>query len=134
MNRARHGATILEATAALMLLGAIAAGMGHALRLTARQQQTAQRQTIAQIEAANLADRVAAMRFDDVMPDRLAGLSLSAEARAALPDAELKFDVATRPTPTFCKRVAVEVGWQGQSDARSRVRFTVWRFPTEGGP
>ena len=85
MIQLRRGATILEAVVALGVLATAVSGATQVLLLSAQQRQSADRLLTAQLETANVLERVAAMRYAEVTPESMRGLKLSSEAQGALP-------------------------------------------------
>ena len=133
MSGKRRGTTLLEATLALCLLAAAFATTAQMLTVCARQRQTADRQFAAQLEATNVAERIATMRYDDITPQALQAMTLTPETQAALPDCRLTVectDVAVPDLPH--KRIAIEVAWPTVSDPRRAIHLTTWKYAPPG--
>jgi hypothetical protein len=82
-------------------------------------------------EASNLMEQVTARPFDAVTIEALKGLTLSAQARRLLPDAELDPDVAENDSAggPGSKRVSVRLRWRDRSGGwDSPVRLTTWIY------
>ena len=119
--------TIVEATAALMVLAAGFVATAQVLVACGRQRATSDQLLAAQFEAANVAEQIAAMSFDDLNVSRLAELKLSAASQKVLPGGYLKITVrdaksdenadaasgsnAETGVPSGAKRVRIEVRW-----------------------
>jgi Tfp pilus assembly protein PilV len=130
MKRLRRGASIVEALVALSVLATAVTGATQLLVLSTQQRQNADRLLVGQLEAANVLERVAAMRYEEVTPESLRGLKLSAEAQGALPAAQLKVELveAAAPEPPE-KRITAKISWSAVGDERAAVQLTAWKYP-----
>lgn len=129
-----RGFTLLEvavAAAVLVLLMAVTVQM---LGWAAAERRAAERRQWALQEATNVLERLTAQSWDSLTAEAVASVELSSQARAVLPDAELKIEVTNRPGPPSAKQLVVDVRWQrpaGQSVAS--VRLSSWVYRRGGG-
>jgi hypothetical protein len=136
MTHNRRGSLILEVVVALTILATAMTGAAQLLLLCAQGKQDADHLLAAQLEAANVLERVAAMRYDDVTEQAAQDFKLSSGSEAALPSAQLKTQVIESPSAELpYKRIVAEVSWLGAGDDRISVRLTGWKYaPAEGPP
>jgi Tfp pilus assembly protein PilV len=133
-TQCRRGATLIEATIALVVLTAAMLALAQMVTLSARQRRLTEARRIALQEVANQAERVAVMAWDDAAPDQLTAWEPSAELIAAIPAAECSVAVTDEPGPPAGRRVRLEVRW---NDAAGQpvtpAGLTLWKF-MEGQP
>jgi hypothetical protein len=125
----RRAFTLLETTVALAMLAFGLILTVQILGLAARQRQAAGQLLVAQLEAANALERIAAMPYDRVTVESLSDLSLSGDAKATLADGQLKAKVetATDSGPRH-KRITVEVAWTTGEGPPRTVELTSWKY------
>jgi len=88
-------------------------------------------------EACNVMERVTSLPFDEVRSGPKDDVSLSPQARAMLPGAELKVEVVADDPPEGpgSKRVAVRLRWHDRSGGwDAPVRLTSWIHRRRPGP
>jgi hypothetical protein len=74
-------------------------------------------------------ERLAAQTWDEVSPEHAAKISLSEEARQALPGGAVAVQVAQAPGDPQAKAVAVTVRWRPRADTpEANVRLVAWKF------
>lgn len=143
----RRGVTIVELSVAILLAGVVLAGVGQLLAVTAAQQREGHRRLTAMHEAANHMERLAALPWSDLTPERAAEFRLSDEAVSALPGAILTVRVREAETAgseqeaddplaaLAARRLEVAVTWRNAAGRQvDPVRLTAWRFSPEGAP
>jgi hypothetical protein len=125
----RRALTIVEVTVALGLLAFGLVLTAQLLGLAARQRQAAGQLLVAQLEASNALERIAAMPYDRVTSESLGNLTLSNDAKATLADGQLKAKVETAAdSGPRHKRITVEVAWpMGEGPPRT-VELTSWKY------
>jgi type II secretory pathway component PulJ len=125
----RRGYTLLETTVALGILAAGFVMTAQALAVGGKQRQAAAKLMVAQLEAANTLEQIAAMPFDDVTSATLAKMKLSEEAQATLIGGELFATVenSNNNGPPH-KRVHVEVAWPMGEGPKRKVELTAWKY------
>lgn len=125
----RSGFTLLEITVALGLLAFGLMLTAQLLGLAARQRHAAGQLLVAQLEAANALERIAAMPYDGVTAELLSNLSLSSDAKATLADGQLKAKVETAAdSAPHYKRITVEVAWPAGEGPPRTVELTSWKY------
>jgi Tfp pilus assembly protein PilV len=136
MRELRRGTTLVEVSLALCLLAVAVVATAQILTLCARQRKAADRQFAAQMEASNVAERIAATEYDDLTAVSLAAMKLSPETQSALAGGELAIactDVADSSLRQ--KRITIEVAWPTAQDGRRSVHLTTWKFgPPDESP
>jgi hypothetical protein len=80
-------------------------------------------------EAANLMERVTSRSYASVTPDSVRAMTLSPQAKALLPESDLKVEVGEKRTAEGIgsKRIALQLRWRnrfGEWDAP--VRLVAW--------
>ena len=129
MTQARRGTTLVEVSLALCLLAVAIAAAAQMLAVCARQRKSADRQFAAQIEASNIAERIATMSYSDVGPETLATMTLSPETQSALAGGELALECTNVAAPDLPhKRIAIEVAWSTRTEGRRAVHLTTWKY------
>lgn len=140
-RRRRRGSLLAEAAMsgvmlmiAMVLTVKVLGWVGAERRAWDRRQWAAQ-------EVANLMERVTARPFEGVSVESCRTLSLSPQARAVLPGADLKIDVREGDAASSgaaaagadSKRIAIQLSWRNRSGAwDAPVRLTSWIY--RGGP
>lgn len=130
----RRGFTLLEVSVAAAVLVMLMAVTVQMLGWAAGERRAAERRQWALQEATNVLERLTAQSWASLTAEAVASVELSPQARAVLPDAELKIEVTSRPGPPSAKQLVVDVRWQrpaGQSVAS--VRLSSWVYRRGGG-
>lgn len=134
----RRGVSIVEMIATAMLIGVAMTAALPLLGQAGVQSRTADQYLIAQLEVANVMERIA------VDPRRelrelgdASAVTISGTAGEHLPDARLQVHAADLPGPPASLRVAVELSWTDLAGEKvGPVRLVKWFFPanTDPGP
>ncbi|HEY2841246.1 MAG TPA: prepilin-type N-terminal cleavage/methylation domain-containing protein, partial [Pirellulales bacterium] len=134
MTTRRPGFTLIEIIVAIALLAAAMLSATQVLMISARQRRAADRRFAAQLEASNVAERIAALDYDAITPEAAQAMKLTPDAQSALPEAELKVTSVLVETSTpHYKRITIEIGWPSSDRQLPVVRFTTFRHKTEAG-
>jgi hypothetical protein len=139
----RRGFAIAEALAAIALVALAAIATAQVLVVCARQRLVGEQRLAAQLEAANVQERIATLPYEAISPSTLESLRLLPTTQAVLPHASLHIDLAdSKSDEPRSKQIRVEVSWpqfaasdgtESASDVPPlRVELTAWRFPTAG--
>jgi Tfp pilus assembly protein PilV len=132
--RRPQGATFIECTVALVILGAAVLSAAQMTIAVMGQQREATQRQLARHEAANLLERLYALPDDQLVQwEADAGpWELSETARQSLPSVAAAATV-TRESPTSTDmRLEVEIRWTNAADRPARpVRLVAWRHLTE---
>jgi hypothetical protein len=122
--------TIVEATAALMVLAAGFVATAQVLVACGRQRATSDQLLAAQFEAANVSEQIAAMSFDDLNVSRLAELKISAASQKVLPGGYLKITVRDAKSDEDADAASASNAETGAASDAKRVRIEV-RWPID---
>lgn len=115
---------MMELTVAATLLGTVFVVTLPLLKHVRISRDAAQQQFIAQQEAANLMEQLAAGHASEEAGD---SITLSSEAASLLTDAD--FTITREPTASNLQRVTVVVSWTNDAGERPRpATLTAW-FP-----
>jgi hypothetical protein len=125
----RCGIYLLEMAVAGVLLLAVMMLCVRYFAVTATQRRALDRRQAALGEAANVMERVTARPWSDLTAEGLSKISLSPETKLALPDGELKIDLADEEAKPEAKRITVTIRWQDdQGQWTQPARLTAWRY------
>ncbi len=136
-SRNRAGALLVETTVALILL---MAAMGIAVQLIAaagRSKRREERPARAEIEAANVMERLSTVPFDRATPEFAHQIVLSDAARQVLPGAALSIEITpqTAPEHVAARRIQLALRWKMQSGEWDRpVTLVSYRYQAENKP
>ncbi len=126
----RRGSMLIEVTMATVILMMIMSVALKVIGFAAHERLAAERRERALFEAANVMEKMAALPFDEITPDRAGRMSLSDTSRQRLPGCELTVQVSTVASAAPAgpaKRIAVKIRWRDQSGQwESPVRLTSW--------
>jgi Tfp pilus assembly protein PilV len=125
----RRGFSLIEATTALAILAGGFVLTAQILSIFARQRQAAEQLLIAQLEAANVLERIAVMPFEEVNSGSLGKLTLPKDAQAALVGGKVTATVeeSSGDGPKH-KRIHVEVAWPLGAGPMRTVKLTAWKY------
>jgi uncharacterized protein (DUF58 family) len=130
----RRGVIMVEVIVGCALVAVLLALCVQLLSVTALERRGVERRAIALEQAANLIERVSAMPFEQITPQRLGEIKLAEEVEAILPKAAVTWSVADEPGDVPAKRVRVEIAWTGLGGrAESPARLTYWAYPRPQG-
>jgi Tfp pilus assembly protein PilV len=130
---ARRGASLLELTVAIVLLGVVFAGLGPMFAWIRQERQLSHDRQAALLELANQAERMALRPYVDLTADSVAAVTLSPHTAAALPHAQLQVRLAPETDPE-AKRLTFEITWSDDGvRPAAPLRMVQWRFPDAGG-
>jgi prepilin-type N-terminal cleavage/methylation domain-containing protein len=125
----RPAFTILELTVAMAVLAVIGVVAMKFSIAVGRRSADARQHQAAIVEAGNVMERLAVRPWEQLTPDALRDVSLSDEARQAVPGAVLKVEVQQQPQEPGAKRLAVEIRWPDDSGQPVlKARLVAWRY------
>jgi hypothetical protein len=125
----RRGIYLLEMAVAGVLLLAVMMLCVRYFAVTATQRRALDHRQAALVEAANIMERITARPWSDLTAEGLAKISISPETKLALPDGELKIDLADEDAKPEAKRITVTIRWQDDQGQWSQtVRLAAWRY------
>lgn len=124
----RRGMFLIELAVAGVLLLAFTMLCAKYFAVTAMQRKALNQRQTALNEAANIMERITAGPWDDLTTEGLAKISLSPETKSALPEGELKIDLADEDEKPAAKRITVTIHWRDQAGGWFEpVRLCAWR-------
>lgn len=127
-RKTRRGSMLLETTVAIVILAAAIVAVAHTMAVLTVQRQSAERQSLATQEAANLMERIYVLPVDEITAEKVSELELSATCRERLPEATLDIAVESLSAGPPAKRISIEIEWTGHGQVRSKpVRVTAWK-------
>lgn len=149
----RRGMFLIEMAVAGVLLLALTTLCVRYFAVTATQRRALDQRQTALCEAANIMERLTAEPFSELTSEESAKISLLSETQAALPEGELKIDLADEivgqpsrlpdnagetPAPQqiendikkpAAKRITVTIRWQDRDGQWIEpVRLVAWRY------
>ncbi len=136
MKTSRRGLTVLESVVALGVIAALLAVTLKMFAATAAERRAVERRSVAEIEAANIAERISTLPWNEITSQGLAQISLSPAAKEFLPRGELSVAVEDTAAGPPGKHVRLEITWTDAAGQREApVRLSSWTYaPQEGSP
>jgi hypothetical protein len=138
MHRRRRdcrGLSVLEVTAALLIVAFAMTGLTQMLSLSAAQRRASETRRLAQEEVANQAERIALLAWDETTEERLTAQEISEGLRTLLPSAKLSLALTEEAGPPLARRIDIAVVWVAADGEVDPVRLTVWKHqPAEARP
>lgn len=129
MTTKRRGFLLMEMIAAGVLLLAFTTVCVKYFSVLATQRESLNQRQAAISETSNIMERLMADKFDDLTPEAIAKITLSPEAKTALPDGELKIDLADVDAKPLSKRITVSIRWQDRNGQWMQpTRLVAWRY------
>lgn len=129
----RRGVVLLEVIVGCSLLAVFLAVCVQLLSVTALERRDIERRAVAMQEAANVIERVSAMGYDDVTPEKLKAIKLSPDIEQILPGATAQLSVDEESGDVPAKRVRVEIRWNAGRGNQAPARLTYWVYrPPQG--
>jgi len=131
-RRRRYGALLLELVISGAVLGVVVAAAIPTLAWIGRERQFSRQRQAAQLEVGNLMERLTALEWNELTPERGAQTALSPSLREQIPDAKLTVAV-TDDTALEARRVLIELRWEvvpGRPAPPVRLVTWVYRNPS----
>jgi hypothetical protein len=107
----RCGALLLELVISGAVLGVVVAAAIPTLAWIGREREFSRQRQAAQLEVGNLMERLTALEWNELTPQRGAQTALSPSLREQIPDAKLTVAV-TDDAALKARRVLVELRWE----------------------
>jgi Tfp pilus assembly protein PilV len=137
-SKRRRGSMLIEVTMASVILIMIMSVALKVVGFAAHERLAAERRERALFEAANVMEKMAALPFDEITPERAGRMTLADDSRQRLPGCELTVLVSTVSSQAqagAAKRIAVKVRWRDQSGQwEAPVRLTSWTHAGRARP
>ena len=125
----RRGFTLLELSVAMIILAALMSLSLKWVAATGGQRREARWRQAALGEAANVMERLAGQSWEELTAQQAAKVTLSDEARQALPDGTVAAQVAQPAGDPEAKEIAVTVRWRPRAGTpETQVRLVAWKF------
>ena len=126
---------MIEVVAASVILAALMLVTVQMLAVVAGDQRELSRRRIAQEEAVNVLDRLLTLSSDEQIERDAAAARLSADAEAALRNAELRVTISPPAGEPEASRIEVEIRWRDRrGDLTAPVRLVAWRHRRARAP
>jgi len=127
-RRPRPGALLLELVISGAVLGVVVSAAIPTLAWIARERQFSRQRQAAQLEVGNLMERLAALEWNELTPERAAQAGLSPSLQERIPDAKLTVAV-TDEAATGARRVFIELRWEVAAGRPAPpVRLVSWVY------
>ncbi|HTU27328.1 MAG TPA: type II secretion system protein [Pirellulales bacterium] len=131
----RRGTTLIEVSASIVIVAAMASLVAGALTARARQQRAADSRELAVAEASNLMEQFTVLPWTELTDERLAPLMLSDKFRESIPGAILDVSVVADGERPDVKRIRVRIDYPGPNGRAIRpVTLTSWVYRLEPPP
>jgi prepilin-type N-terminal cleavage/methylation domain-containing protein len=142
----RRGFSIIEMIIAGTILAVLMTISLQMMAVSTRQRQAAQDRLAANQEAANAMERLAALPWERLTPEGVAGVKLpedappegdrpaagaASQSPRALPGATLDVAIADAPPEADAlpaRRVTVAIEWLDRGGSRARTELVAWRY------
>lgn len=130
-RRGRAGFTVFEAAVASLLLTAVFLTAIPTLGWIVRARKSAERHQVAVIAAGNLMERLTALEWDELTPEKTAQATLPENVQRQLPGAELKVSVTESSDGMAGKKISIELRWPESTHGTwsAPVRLSAWAWP-----
>jgi hypothetical protein len=120
---------LLELALSAALLGALTIVSLQMLAALSAQRRAAEQRAVATQEAANLVERVSALPWSEVTPQRVAEMRMSPAAQETLEGATLTLSATEEDGPPAAKHVRVEIDWDGAGPrVNPPVQLHTWLY------
>lgn len=125
----RRAFTLLELLAASFVLGVAMVASVQISSALGRARQEAQHRQCALLEADNWLERLSALPWDELTPERAAKCELSEVAAEQLPGGELKVEITPLQEQPAVKRIVAAVHWRDmRGQPLTPIRLTTWAY------
>ncbi len=125
----RRGFTLIELTAATVMLGVLIVVSVRMLAATAAADRAAWQRQAAWQEAANLMERIDAMPWEQIDPAHVDQLQLPERLEQSLPNSSLELAIGTRLDQPDVKQITVTIGWGGtETKPPKEARLSMWKY------
>jgi Tfp pilus assembly protein PilE len=129
LSARRKGSLLLELVVASVLLGVVMSAAVPALGWIARQRSVAQQRQAVLLEVDNLMERMTALDWSDLTPQRAAEFKLSDHLLDQLSEPKLDVAVQLDGQDETAKEIRIEMLWSmGAGRPAPPVRLSAWFF------
>ena len=128
-RRHRSGFSLFEVLVSGLLIGAVVTFVVPVLGWMVRERALGRERQAAMLEAGNLMERLAAVGYDDLTPERAATFGLSEALQQQLHDARLAIAVEPDRDERGAKRLVIELRWSiAPGREAPAVRLVTWIY------
>jgi prepilin-type N-terminal cleavage/methylation domain-containing protein len=125
----RRGFSMVEIAVASLLLAIAMTVTVQVLGWVAAERRVVDRRQCAVGEAANILERLTARPWEKLTPEAVKSLSLSEDAKRALPDGELTVALHESNQDRDARRIALRIRWRNRSgEWDAPVRLVAWTY------
>ena len=126
-HTSRSGSLVIELLVAGSLLAIVTASVIPTLGWLVRQRKFNQERQAATLEIGNLMERLTALDWNDLTPQRVEQLQLSEDVQKLL--AEPRLTIAVNNEGDASKHILVQISWEiGPGRAAPPVRLAAWVY------
>lgn len=128
----RRGTVVHEAAIAMILVAAILTSVVQILAISARQSRARHLRLTATGEAGNLMEQLMARSWEQLTPEAVAAIQLSADCQTILPDPRLKIEITPSDDISGgrAKQLAIEIAWRDASGSDAApIHLVAWKYP-----
>ena len=131
-SKRRSGYLIQEAVATIAVTLAVLAGVTQLLGLTSRHRAAVQQRQMAARELGNVMERVMAIPWADLTPEKTSSLPVSAACQAVLREPKLQVAIVPDSATEDLVQIRVQIDWPNAAGQRARpVQLVAWRYRQE---
>lgn len=128
MSSARCGSLLIELVISGLLLGIVMSAIIPTLGWLVRERKTSQERQAAILEVGNLMERVSALGWEELTPERAAQFKVTDALARQLPDAKLAISIEVEDAEN-AKRVLIELTWEiARGHPSPAVRMATWVY------
>jgi hypothetical protein len=104
------------------------------LATTAAERRAVERRAVALQEAANIVERIAALPWEQLTPERLAAMELSRSVQESLPGGVAQVSLEPVEADPRARQIRVEITWVHRADnSQAPVALSFWAYAPRGG-
>jgi Tfp pilus assembly protein PilE len=131
---ARRGFTLVETAVAFGLMAMLIAVCLQMLSTMAAERRAVERRAVAMQEAANVVERIAALPWEQLTPERLSAMDLSRSVQESLPGGVAQVSLEPVEADPSARQIRVEITWVHPADnSEAPVSLRFWAYAPRGG-
>jgi hypothetical protein len=129
----RRAMSLVEMTAALVVMGAAMVALVEFVGLAKNQRRMSHQRLAALMEVGNQAERLALLDWNATAPDKLMTWQPSPLMAAEIPTADCRIHVVEEEQSPAARRIELSIGWMNAAGQPVEpVSLTVWKYRGEG--
>ncbi len=134
MKHKRTGVVLLELIVACGLMAVLVTLSVQLLTAAATQRRAVDQRSLALAEAANVAEQISGLAWDELTAERLSKITLSPAAQQSLPQGKLLVTSTPDETAPAGQRITIEITWHAATgEPAAPVRVNLWAYRPAGG-